>query len=69
VVDAAVGAVEVVDGAGVEVLASVVVVEWLTVDVGALVGDPPQETRSRVEAASTAIVAPRLITPPLYQVQ
>jgi hypothetical protein len=69
VVDAVVGAVEVVDGTVVEVLAPVVVLEWLTVDVGAVVGDPPQETRPRVKAASTAIVALRRITPPLYQVQ
>jgi len=50
-------------------LAPVVVLEWLTVDVGGVVGDPLQETRPRIEAASKAIVAPRLITPPLYQVQ
>jgi hypothetical protein len=69
VVEAVVGAVEVVDGTVVEVLAPVVVLEWLTVDVGGVVGDPPQETRPRVKAPSTAIVALRRITTPLYQVQ
>ena len=61
-VDAVVGTVEV--GTVVEVLAPVVVLEWLTVDVGAVVGRPAQETRPRVKAARTAIVAPRRITPP-----
>jgi len=64
VVDEVVGAVEVVDGTVVEVLAPVVVLEWLTVDVGGVAGDTPQETRPRVEAASAAIVlfvgSPRL---------
>jgi hypothetical protein len=69
VVDAVVGAVEVVDGAVVEVLAPVVAVEWLTVDVEGVVGDPPQEARPRVKAVRTAVVAIRRITPPLYQVQ
>jgi len=68
VLDAVVGAVEVVDGSVVEVLATVVVIEWLTVDVGAAVGDPPQETRPRAKAVGTAIVALRRITRPLFQV-
>ena len=67
-VDAVVGAVEVVDVAVVEGLALVAVLEWLTVDVGRVVGDPPQETRPRVKAASAVIVALRRIIPHLYQV-
>jgi hypothetical protein len=69
VVDVVVGAVEVVDGAVVEVLAPVAVLEWLTVDVGGVVGDPPQETRPRVKPASAAIAALGRIIPPLYQVR
>jgi hypothetical protein len=68
VVEVVVGAVEVLDGTVVEVLAPVVALEWFTVDVGAVVGDPPQETRPGVRAASTAVVARRRIIPPLYQV-
>jgi hypothetical protein len=66
---AVVGAVEVADGTVAEVLAPVVVLEWLTVDVGGVVGDPLQETRPRVKVVSTAIVALGRITTPLYQVQ
>jgi|NGEPerStandDraft_6_1074524.scaffolds.fasta_scaffold135428_2 hypothetical protein len=51
VLDAVVGAVEVVDGTVVEVLAAVVVIEWLTVDVGAAVGDPPQENQAQSQGS------------------